>query len=391
LNQSSATEAAALINWNDCMRRWLRKFFGTGVDAVPVGTRRAASAVPAAGHDLISNPVSDASASWTSAGSDPGPSEAPAPPVTATGPGISWLVLEDINAQFSAWLFARSDYADLQTSRAEQAVLETLDQILASPQAGTQLVRRMPGVIPQLLQSLRTTDFSGAELARKISHDVVLVAEVIRLANSSLYAKEDPITSIEHAVLVLGQNGLRHLITSVAFRPIIDLKSGRFNGLVAPRIGRHSEQCAIAARLLAQQAGVNGFDAFLAGLIQNVGLMVALRVMDQDAAANESIGSTAFCNALIPKARRLSASIGREWRFPEVVMTAIDEQAIVGQRQTRSAVGQMLSMADYLAKLNLLVSTGEQAPDPSFTRDLTAAQQDCYAELQALTAPVAPA
>jgi HD-like signal output (HDOD) protein len=270
-------------------------------------------------------------------------------------------------------------------------VLETLDQILASPQAGTQLVRRMPGVIPQLLQSLRTTDFSGAELARKISHDVVLVAEVIRLANSSLYAKEDPITSIEHAVLVLGQNGLRHLITSVAFRPIIDLKSGRFNGLVGPRIARHSEQCAIAARLLAQQAGVNGFDAFLAGLIQNVGLMVALRVMDQDAAANESLGSTAFCNALIPKARRLSASIGREWRFPDVVMTAIDEQAIVGQRQTRSAVGQMLSMADYLAKLNLLVATGELAPDASFTRDLTAAQQDCYAELQALTAPATPA
>ena len=297
---------------------------------------------------------------------------------------------EDVNAHFSAWLFARSDYTDLQASRSEQAILDSLDQILASPKAGTQLVRRMPGVIPQLLQSLRTQEFSGVDLARKISHDVVLVAEVIRLANSSQYAREDPISSIEHAVLVLGQNGLRHLITSVAFRPIIDVKSGRFNRLVAPRLWRHAEQCAIAARLLSQQAGVNGFDAFLAGLIQNVGLIVALRVMDQDGMANEAIGATAFCNALIPKARLLSASIGREWHFPAEVITAIDEQAIVGQRQTRSAVGQMLSIADYLAKLNMLVAVGEQVPDPDLTSGLTTAQQDCYAELQALTMQADP-
>lgn len=364
------------------MRQWLRKLFGTDDTAASPS-----SPSPSQPGALVAS--ADAGPDADASPADPALAAAPAavPPAA----GISWLVQEEINACFSAWLFARSDYADLQTSLAEQAVLDSLGQILATPQAGTQLVRRMPGVIPQLLQSLRTNDFSGSELARKISHDVVLVAEVIRLANSSLYAKEDPITSIEHAVLVLGQNGLRHLITSVAFRPIIDLNSGRFNKLVAPRVWRHSEHCAIAARLLAQQAGVNGFDAFLAGLIQNVGLIVALRVMDQDSAKNHAIGSTAFCNALIPKARRLSASIGREWRFPEEVITAIDEQAIVGQRTTRSEVGEMLAMADYLAKLNLLVMLGEQAPDASFTRDLSAAQQDCYAELQALTAPAAGA
>ena len=40
-------------------------------------------------------------------------------------------------------------------------------------------------------------------------------------------------------------------------------------------------------------------------------------------------------------------------------------------------------------ELDVLVSTGEQAPDASFTRDLSAAQQDCYLELQAVTAPPA--
>ena len=294
---------------------------------------------------------------------------------------------EDINANFIGWLFSRSDYSDLQSSRAEQSILEALQEILDTPQSGAQLVRRMPGVIPQLLQSLRTGDFSGAELSRKISHDVVLVAEVIRLANSSRYAQLEPITSIEHAVLVLGQNGLRHLITTVAFRPIIDVKSGHFTRLIAPRIWDHSEHCAIAGRLLAQQAGLNGFDAFLAGLVQNVGLIVSLRIMDQSAGGSEALGSAVFCNELIAKARKLSCSIGRDWNFPKEVITAIDEQAIVQRHVALSTVGRNLSMADYLSKLNLLIRAGRQREHAGCVDGLSASERDCHVELRALTAP----
>ena len=378
------------------MVQWLRNLLGmtklppSRRDALIAATELAALDVPAV---ISPGDVPPASA-------EPAPEpisgvagDRPAGPGTpkkiASAPsGISWLAREDVNANFSGWLFARSDYSDLQTSNAEREVLKTLDEILGSPQSGAQLVRRMPGVIPQVLQSLRTNDFSGAELSRKISYDVVLVAEVIRIANSSIYSTQDPISSIEHAVLVLGQNGLRHLITSVAFRPMVDLKSGHFTRLIAPRIWSHSQQCALAARLLAQQGGLNSFDAFLSGLIQNVGLIVALRVMDQAAGGKPGLGSAAFCNALIPKARKLSASIGREWNFPVEVVVAIDEQAIVDRNIALSALGRNLLIADYLSKLNLLVQQERQAPDPSTTEGLSVSQQDCYAELQALTAPV---
>lgn len=362
------------------MWRWLQEFFVGGASALPPDTPAPAQA----GASMSAMPVP------VSAGSPELVAEAPHVShllVPASG-GISTLIRADLNADFTGWLFARSDYADLQTSRAEQSILTMLDEILASPQAGVQLVRRMPGVIPQLLQSLRTEDFSGAELARRISHDALLVAEVIRLANSSQYAINTPITSIEHAVMVLGQTGLRHLITSVAFRPIIDLKSGHFNGRIAPRIWEHSEQCALACRLLAQQDGSNAFNAFLAGLIQNVGLIVALRVIDQGAAGSAAIGSAAFCNALVPRARQLSSSIGREWKFPDNVIVAIDEQAVEQRGTQVSALGQTLATADYLGKLNLLRQHGVLGPDPRLTEALDPAQRDCLAELQVLTASV---
>ncbi len=374
------------------MVQWLRNLFGSR-QPTPLRGGQAAAGKASTVAAPVAGPVPEPLAAIPA----PPVTEAAATPVAPGEPkkivaapsGISWLAREDVNANFTGWLFARSDYSDLQTSNAERDVLKTLDEILESPQSGAQLVRRMPGVIPQVLQSLRTNDFSGAELSRKISHDVVLVAEVIRIANSSMYAKQEPISSIEHAVLVLGQNGLRHLITSVAFRPIVDLKSGHFNRLIAPRIWSHSQQCALAARLLAQQAGLNSFDAFLAGLIQNVGLIVALRVMDQVAAGSPALGSAAFCNALIPKARRLSASIGREWNFPVEVVVAIDEQAIVDRNTTLSVLGKNLLMADYLSKLNLLTQQGRQEPDVSATDGLSASELDCYVELQALTVPLA--
>lgn len=278
--------------------------------------------------------------------------EAPAPRPSTSN--ISWLQRSDANAAFTDWLFDGTGQRELFTSPLEKDILAAIEKIVQSKQSGADLVRRMPGVIPQLLQSLRTEDFSGTELARKISHDVVLVAAVIRIANSSVYNPGKPITSIEHAILVLGQAGLRQLITSVAFRPIIDLNSGAFTKLIAPRLWSQSEKCAIANRILAQQQRIDPFEAFLAGLLQHVGLIVSLRVIDQMWDGKQAIGSETFCNALINHGRTLSCSIGKEWRFPDSVSKAIAEQGNNSKNADISAMGKLLAIGDYLGKLSTL-------------------------------------
>ena len=117
--------------------------------------------------------------------------------------------------------------------------------------------------IPQLLQSLRSDKFSGAQLSRTISSDLVLVSAVIRLANTSSMGNGTSIASVEHAVMLIGQEGLRHLITSVAFRPIIDMNSGHYTRSLAPRIWDQSERCAVANRMLAEEMGLDPFEAEL--------------------------------------------------------------------------------------------------------------------------------
>jgi HD-like signal output (HDOD) protein len=249
----------------------------------------------------------------------------------------------------------------------------------------------MPGLVPQLLQSLRSDSFSGSALSRTISSDVVLVAAVIRLANSAYAGTGNSINSVEHAVILIGQEGLRQLITTVAFRPIIDINSGHYVRRLAPRLWEHSERCAMSARQLAAGMGIEPFDAFLAALLQNVGLIVALRLMDQATGGEPKLDSELFLAQLARDTRRLSASIAREWNFPEAVVQALAEQGSMRRGAQVSPLGRLLQLTDYLGKLRMLVEQDclDEA-DTSLFASLPPNAPECYALLAASREQAAP-
>jgi len=261
---------------------------------------------------------------------------------------------DNVNARHFNWLFDAEGESEFDPNALETRALDALSGIVNSEQSGAALVRRLPGLIPKLLQSLRSVDFSGAQLARTISGDVVLVAAVIRLANNACKGSGKSIASVEHAIMLIGHEGLRHLITGLAFRPIIDMNSGHFTRTLAPRIWDQSERCAEANHLLACTMDVDPFEAFLAGLVQNVGLIVALRLMDQSAKGETEVGSETFRAHFLRDARSLSCSIGCDWGFPENVMNAIREQAEMGKGRSLSPLGSLLTLSDYLSKIHIL-------------------------------------
>ena len=309
--------------------------------------------------------------------------QAPAPSAPAMRAVVSFDQLDTVNRLFSHWLFDIEGEPEFDVSEVEAQVLEALAAIVNSKQSGSALVRRMPGMLPQLLQSLRSDTFSGAQLARTISSDVVLVAAVIRMANSSLIGTGNQITSVEHAVMLIGQEGLRHLITSVAFRPIIDMHSGHYTRTLAPRIWEQSERCAVANRLLAEQLGIDPFEAFLAGLVQHVGLIVTLRVMDQVAKGDKRLGAEMFCARLMRDARILTCNIGREWNFPESVTLAISEQSGMKKGESISPLGRLMLLSGYLGKVRMLVEHGLlPADDPALFAGLPALAATCYRALE---------
>ncbi|MFL6660430.1 MAG: HDOD domain-containing protein [Massilia sp.] len=370
------------------MFEWLQRIFSSPPPATPVAPRQPAApaaqtpapAAPAAAPTTPAAPAAPAAAATPT----PRPAATSAAPAAAVA-GLSFDQRDNINAQYHSWLFGSEGESALDTSEPENQVLDALATILKSQQSGAALVRRLPGLIPQLLQSLRSDNFSGAQLSRTISSDVVVVAAVIRMANTSYIGSGTHITSVEHAVMLIGQEGLRHLITSVAFRPIIDMNSGHYTRSLAPRIWDQSERCAVANRLLAEEQGIDPFEAFLAGLVQYVGLIVTLRIMDQVDKDGSQLGSEMFCASLLRDARTLSCSIGREWNFPDSVVQAISEQAGARKGVQISPMGRLLSQSDYLSKIRMLSEQGLVENDnASLFKGLSPAAMAVYHKLHAV-------
>jgi HD-like signal output (HDOD) protein len=350
----------------------------------------------------VAAPSADAAHAPAQANTPPDAQRAPTPDASPSADAVqarpsagapSFEQKDQINSAYNRWLFGVAQEDSLETSVAEKRILDTLSSIAIAPQSGAELMRRMPGLVPQLLQSLRSEHFSGTDIARKISSDVVLVAAVIQLANGARQHGGQAISSVEHAVMVIGQEGLRQLITTVAFKPIIDLNSGYYTKLLAPRIWEQSERCAIANRMLAPQLGVEPFDAFLAGLVQNAGLLVSLRMMDQAAGASKDLGSPMFCARLLREARHVSAGIAKEWNFPPAITQAIREQDTLRKDAVLSPTGRLLSLGDYLSKMKILAEQGQiEDPAPALTHGLSpllhglpAYALPCYASLHTIT------
>ncbi|MEX0141699.1 HDOD domain-containing protein [Janthinobacterium aestuarii] len=277
--------------------------------------------------------------------------------------------ITEIDAMYYRWLAAAS--AAQAPDETEQQILDELARLTREPIAGAALVPRIPAIIPQLMRTLQDENMSAAKLSAQLAQDVLLVAEVYREANrpcyQSRYNASPSISNMEGAIMLLGQNGMRMLLARVAFRPIVSMQSGGLTVRTAPLIWRQSEKCALAASLVAPAMHANAFDAYLAGLMANVGLVVAFRLIDQMHAPDVFPQSDAFIAQVFAQARILSVRIAELWEFPQSVTRAIGQ---VGQADA-DPQAQALALGERLSKLRMLADTGRfPADDPFVTSGL---------------------
>lgn len=296
----------------------------------------------------------------------------PAPVTAAAAPEATRqpATITEIDAMYYRWLAAAgSAQAPAET---EQQILDELARLAREPIAGAALVPRIPAIIPQLMRTLQDENMSAAKLSAQLAQDVLLVAEVYREANrpcyQSRYNASPSINNMEGAIMLLGQNGMRMLLARVAFRPIVSMQSGGLTVRTAPLIWRQSEKCALAASLVAPTMHANAFDAYLAGLMANVGLVVAFRLIDQMHGPDAFPQSDAFIAQVFAQARILSVRIAELWEFPQSVTRAIGQAGVDADADPQA---QALALGERLSKLRMLADSGRfPADDPFVTTGL---------------------
>jgi HD-like signal output (HDOD) protein len=134
----------------------------------------------------------------------------------------------------------------------------------------------LPTLATRVIEMASDPDISAVKLANLIAKDQVLASRLLGLANSAFCAPLQEVTTIPDAVIRVGTNGVRNMVFTVCFSsrmydPAIYGDQGR--GLIDHGIGT-----AYLARIVAEQADEAEDEAFLYGLLHDIGKLLILKL-----------------------------------------------------------------------------------------------------------------
>jgi putative nucleotidyltransferase with HDIG domain len=132
----------------------------------------------------------------------------------------------------------------------------------------------LPSVIPRLVSALEEPSTTAQKVARLISEDPALTANVLKVANSAYYGFPGKIGSIEHAVMLLGFNMVRALTLSVG---VINTVSEMATGFSQEALWLHSIRVATSMEELSSRyhrAAKQRDYIFIIGLLHDIGKLI---------------------------------------------------------------------------------------------------------------------
>lgn len=148
-----------------------------------------------------------------------------------------------------------------------------LEQILSCPRLPS-----LPAAAIEVLQLCRRDNVAISEIARTISRDPALTAKILQTVNSGYYGLSHQVSSISHAMVLLGINTVKTL--ALSFTLVNNLREMGCEGFDPQIIWRRSLISAVGARGVALTLkDVDEEEAFLGGLLQDLGMLALLQAL----------------------------------------------------------------------------------------------------------------
>ena len=125
-------------------------------------------------------------------------------------------------------------------------------------------------------------------IEKLIVSDQSLTGEVLRVSNSSFYKGLAQVATVRDAIIRLGIKEVSNIVTLVALQHNFESKNPAI-GQIMKQLWSHSVGSGIGANWIARQAGYEALahEAFIAGLLHDVGKLYILKVMDGMVASGE--------------------------------------------------------------------------------------------------------
>lgn len=233
-------------------------------------------------------------------------------------------------------------------------------------------VPTLPNIVRELTALIDGGEVGPAEVGRKLACDGPLTVQVLHLANSSIYGLRERCSSIEQACAVLGMRVLRSIVVhACVLHEFERLNRGAFNlGELWLHSLRAAQVCSLLAQHSTSQAMLRPDDAYLCGLLHDIGQVVLLDNVDEryirihaKAKRQRAALETVERAELGIDHARVGELVLEKWGFPAVI------QAAVRLHHSRTEPENLPVPAMMLSKANAIVGSASVGK-PGSIRDV---------------------
>lgn len=187
----------------------------------------------------------------------------------------------------------------------------------------------LPATAVRVLELSQDPDCTVNELAETIRFDQGLSAKILKTVNSSFFGLRTKCATIDKALVVLGLRELRNL--ALGFSLVPAMEAAYTDGFDPVDYWRRGIYSAVAAKIIASQVAKPVADeAFLGGLLQDIGIMAMLQALGQpylDVLATSRTDhrklAAAELRAFDMQHPEVGALLARKWQLPDELSVPI--------------------------------------------------------------------
>lgn len=173
----------------------------------------------------------------------------------------------------------------------------------------------LPETCLKVRKLLQDDNCSARQLSTTIAVDAALSARIMKIANSAMYARQQPVNELSTAIQRLGSSLIGSLVNGLAIMPAFSFNQSRHQD-TSNRIREHSlSTAAIAYGLCQRQKHLNHFEAYLAAVLQNIGYVAILSYHNLP---RELLNDNDMLTSFLQEQHiTIGSHLLKHWQFPE--------------------------------------------------------------------------
>ncbi len=187
-------------------------------------------------------------------------------------------------------------------------------------------VIEIPGNVMKTMEILNKPDFEYSEVSELIRHSPAMTGEFIKTLNSALFYRGEAITDLKLGLPRLGKDSIKAMLYMYSSKMSFS-KDVLFNNL-AKKIVEHCYSVALIASHLGQTYYANPDEAFLAGLLHDIGKLGILKALTETYELPEEIDfemTEELFDDIFPELHeKAGAFLAKDWKIDNNVIFAIE-------------------------------------------------------------------